>query len=211
MIHVTGMSRRDLFRVLSDSYPNIRTCEDHRNCVKRYPPKPGFVAHRDGFVDNWGVIHLSNLDQPIRNQGAYKLYVLIAESVNPEYGRMPKHLRLWNSHRWAYREFLKDTGHRPRVAWSWADRVAAAKFAEKVGDLDNEGCYSWATRGRRVARKKGKDYLSPRRVPPATIALWASERASGMTFGEIGRRHKKDYRLIWKTLVRHGVHEVGMR
>ena len=206
---VTSTIRREALAM----WPDVQVCEDFQTCVKKYDP-PSKGAHDRGVTDNWGVIHLSNLDKGIYAQGMYELCVLIALR-RPEIKRLPEHHRIWKSHTWAHEELQRVFRRRSRIEWTIDERIRAWRLAERAGVLmkDNISFYWWAYLGRKRAMRRGvrKARSQNRRyIPDDKIAAWQLDLKAGLSFGAMGRKYGREPRTIWKALVRRGLHQPNM-
>lgn len=194
-------------------WPDVVVCDDPANCLKKYPPKPTRGQHKAGFVDNWNVIHLADLGKRVRAQGMYELCVLMGRR-QPEIARLPEHHKIWKSHTWATEEMKRKFHRLARIEWSIDERIRAWKIAERAGVFmhDDISFYWWCYQGRRRAIRAGrKEARSQNRgyLSDGLLAAWAADRAAGMSFHKIGAKYNRDYRIVWKALVRHGLHEVN--
>lgn len=206
MPQLKSISRREALAL----WPDVQVCDDPANCVKKHPPKPSRGQHERGFVDNWGVIHLTNLDVRVRAQGMYELCVLVALR-DPGIKRLPIYHRIWKSHTRANTELRAKFHRMSHIKWTIDERVRAWRLAERAGIFheDNISFYWWCYQGRRLvmketprARSQNRDYISDN-----LIALWVQERQAGLTFCQIGKKYNYDYRNVWKALVRRGLHQ----
>lgn len=202
-----SIKRRDALAL----WPDLVVCDDYRNCRKKYPPKPGWRKHKYGFVDNWNVIHLSDLDKRVRVQGMYQLCVLVGRA-QPEIKRLPEHYKIWRSHVWANAELRAKFHRASSIEWSVTERIQAWRLAERAGMFMNDDLqfYTWCYMGRRLALQAGdraarsqhRNYISD-----GLIDAWVADRAAGMSFGQIGKKYNRDFRIVWKALVRRGLHQ----
>lgn len=205
-VHMKSITRREALAM----WPDVQVCDDWRRCVKKINP-PGAGEHDRGFTDNWGVIHLSDLDTRVRAQGMYALCVLVALRQR-DIKRLPEYLRIWKSHTWAHAELKVKFGRMSRTKWSIDARIRAWRIAERAGVFleDNVSFYWWCYQGRRIALKEGNPNarsLHRNYIPDRLLQLWAAEREAGLSFADIGKKYNRDFRTVWKALVRHGLHQ----
>jgi hypothetical protein len=193
-------------------WPEARICEDFDNCSQRYSKKPSRRAHQLGVVDNWNVIHWSGLDTRVVPVSLYRACFLVVLATDQDLRKVPEPYKLWRAHTWAHKKFREDWHKRSKIAWSVDDRVRSWKKAEKMGlRVEDTGdmFYLWCFRGREyalAAGNMGARSANRYRVPEWMKEEWVKDRAAGLSFSEIGKKYDRDFRSVWKVMVRSGLH-----